>query len=72
MSMYAVDRIEDGFAVVEFEGSFLKMDLDKLPDNIREGSILRKDDGGKFFIDETETKNRKSLLAQKQNALFND
>lgn len=71
MSRYSVDRIEGGFAVIEYDGSFLSVSLDELPENISEGVILTKNSDGSFSIDESETKNRKALLSDKQNALFN-
>ena len=43
MKKFTVDRIEGELAVLECEnGSFVNMELDSLPKNIREGDIIRK------------------------------
>lgn len=71
MSRYSVDRIEGDFAVIESDGNFFSVSLDELPENVTEGIILTKNTDGSFLIDESETKKRKALLYDKQNALFN-
>ncbi len=63
---YIVDRIENGIAVLETEDGFIEIEIALLPDNVREGSVLRKDDD-RFFIDtdsEAERRNRLFMLQQ--------
>ena len=72
MTLY-VDRIEGGLAVCETQdGEFLTIPLDILPDGVREGSVLERDEAGSFLLNaETEEKRRSELL-KRQNELFDE
>lgn len=72
MNIYSVDRIEENIAVIEYEGKFIEIGLEELPENIKEGDILIKEENGSFSVDENETKRIKALLAEKQNSLFDE
>lgn len=67
---YTIDRIEAGFAVCESsEGNTVSMPLSDLPDNVREGDILRKTDDG-FKICADETAERRKKMTKLQNSIF--
>ena len=38
--MWAIDRIENGIAVIEFNGSTFDVPVSSLPDGIKEGMVL--------------------------------
>lgn len=64
---YIVDRIVNGIAVLETEGSFVEVEITLLPVDVKEGSVLRKENGC-FFVDsdsEAERRKRLFLLQQK-------
>lgn len=66
---YIVDRIEKDLAVCEESdsGNMIQIQLEKLPENIKEGDALIKKDN-EFFIDEelTEKLRRKAIMRMKQ------
>lgn len=70
MNKYSIDRIEDGFAVVEYDGNFFEVVIDNLPDGAKEGDILFKNEDGRFEIDKVKTAEEKARLNKKQNDLF--
>lgn len=72
MEKYSVDRIEGGFAVVECNGEFVEIALSQLPQEVKEGCILIKDENGAYFIDKDETENTKRALFELQNSLFDE
>ena len=72
MEKYSVDRIEGGFAVVECNGEFDEIALSQLPQEVKEGCILIKDENGAYFIDKDETENTKRALFELQNSLFDE
>ncbi len=72
MEKYSVDRIEDGFAVLESNGKTLQVSLDKLPKNVKEGCILAINENKAYFIDEAETEKKREVLNKLQNSLFDE
>lgn len=62
LKTYSVDRFEGRYVILEDEnGKIYDVLREELPEDIREGDILR-DNGGYFFVDEEETaKQRKKL-----------
>lgn len=70
MSKYSVDRIEEKNAVIEHNGKFFEIELDELPENIKEGDVIVKDDNGNFIIDNSQTKKIQKELFAKQKSLF--
>lgn len=52
--MYIVDRIEEGIVVLEYETNIFEININNLPDGIKEGDILIKQ-SDKFKILKKET-----------------
>lgn len=68
----SVDRIENGFAVCEKEDlSTVLIELSKLPNGTKEGSVLLFENG-EYSIDLGEEKRRKRHILELQNSLFED
>lgn len=68
---YSIDRIEENIAVCEGDdGNVLKLKLDELPENIREGEIIVRTENG-YTIDSDETSARRKKMAEMQKKLFN-
>ena len=65
-----IDRIEGDCAVVEHGGEMIDIPLLKLPDGVREGTVLTVTENG-YEADEEAEAERRKLLFSKQNALFN-
>ena len=71
MMKYSVERIEENVALCEDDlGKTVKLRLDELPENIREGDIIEKTENG-FIIDSDETQLRRKKMAEMQKKLFN-
>ena len=71
MMKYSVERIEENVALCEDDlGKTVKLRLDELPENIREGDIREKTENG-FIIDADETQLRRKKMAEMQKKLFN-
>lgn len=70
MKRYIIDRIEEGFAVVECDGEMLNIKLDILPKGVKSGDILL-NTGGDFVIDNEETQERRQKIIKLQQELFN-
>ena len=67
---YSVDRIEENIAICEDDdGNVLKLKLDELPREIREGDIIEKRENG-FVIDADETQLRRKKMAELQRNIF--
>jgi len=67
---YTVDRIDVEFAVLEndnMDTSYVK--LERLPDNIKEGDIL-KFENNIYIIDKERTKQTKKELQERLNRMF--
>lgn len=68
----SVDRIENGFAVCEKEDlSTVLVELSKLPNGTKEGSVLRFEKG-EYSIDLKEEERRKAHILKLQNSLFDE
>lgn len=65
-----VDRIEDGFAVMELEdGSYCDIPLEELPEGTHEGSVLVKTELG-WELDPEEERRRREKAAELTRRLF--
>lgn len=68
---YSVERIEENVALCEDDlGKTVKLRLDELPENIREGDIIVRTENG-YTIDSDETSVRRKKMAEMQKKLFN-
>ena len=68
---YSVSRIEEGIAVLEFpDGKFHEVDISLLPDGVKEGNILIKNQNNDFIFDFEEEKRKKDRLLELQNKIF--
>lgn len=68
---YSVERIEENVALCEDDlGKTVKLRLDELPENIREGDIIVRTENG-YTIDTDETSVRRKKMAEMQKKLFN-
>ena len=68
---YSVERIEENVALCEYDlGKTVKLRLDELPENIREGDIIVRTENG-YTIDSDETSVRRKKMAEMQKKLFN-
>lgn len=63
--MIVIDRIENDIVVVEINGSFVNIPKSVFNEEINEGDVLV------LSVDKQETKNRKEMLGDKLNSLFN-
>ena len=75
MARYAVDRLEERFAVLEIEeDGVCRMEdvpLDRLPSEVKEGDILCRDgDTGEWCIDREATAAARKALFPLQQSLF--
>lgn len=65
-----VDRIEGNIAVIEQEdGSFIEIPLHRLPEGVREGSVLTQTECG-FSMDAAAERARRELLSERTAKLF--
>ena len=68
---YSVERIEENDALCEDDlGKTVKLRLEELPENIREGDIIVRTENG-YTIDSDETSVRRKKMAEMQKKLFN-
>lgn len=68
---YSVSRIEEGIAVLEFpDGTFREVDISLLPDGVKEGNILIKNQNNDFIFDFEEERRKKDRLLELQNKIF--
>ncbi len=67
--MIIVDRIEEDIAVVYFGNEKLNIPISELPEDIHEGSVLKKTPDGLITDPEAEHERRRQLAA-KANKLF--
>ncbi|GLB32998.1 hypothetical protein LAD12857_49210 [Lacrimispora amygdalina] len=67
---YIIDRIEQDVVICEEEsGSKIKLSLQEIPKDAREGDVLLNTNGA-FRIDEEETKRRRQKMREKLNRLI--
>ena len=72
MKLY-VDRLEGELVVCETEtGERLTLALSDLPDGVREGSVLRRDETGSFVLDAKAEEKRRRELFDRQEDLFDE
>lgn len=72
MEYLSVDRIENDTAVCERDDmSVVELALSSLPQGIKEGSVL-KVENGIYSLDENEEKRRRKRILELQNMLFSD
>ncbi len=64
-----IDRIENGIAVIERDGSFFEVSLSELPEGAREGSVLVETQDG-YALDTDAEKQRRMAAAQRRMRLF--
>ena len=69
--MIIVDRIEEGTAVVFFDDERREIPLGRLPDGVREGSVLRETESGLVLDTEAENERRRKL-AERTRRLFGE
>ena len=70
--MYIVDRVEEEFAVVELPGGAREnIPLRLLPEGVREGDALQRDDDtGVYVIDHLRTRTRREAARARFDKLF--
>lgn len=67
---YTIDRISGNMAVCEDEnGDLVKLMATELPCGVKEGDILKKQDGV-WYKDETESSERRQAMKEKLNRLI--
>lgn len=57
-----IDRIEDGFAVVELDGGVCSIPLSDAPAGVREGQVVKVEDGRIVSVDEEATARRAAAM----------
>lgn len=64
---WIIDRLENGFAVVELENKeIINIPKSALPEGVREGDVIC------VFVDSRETQDRKEKIDGLMNSLFKD
>lgn len=67
---YTIDRINGNMAVCEDEnGDLVKLMVSELPSGVKEGDILKQQDGV-WYKDETESSERRQAMKEKLNRLI--
>ena len=67
-----IDRIEGGFAVCENENQqMINISLADLPEGVREGNVLKYDDGV-YFVDKDAEAERRARMIALRNSIFNE
>ena len=69
--IYTVDRIEEKYAICENQASkeVVKVEIEKLPKGIKEGSVIRKVKED-YLLDKEKEKNRENSIKQKMDKLW--
>ena len=67
INMYIVDRIEDNFVILEYDGKIIEVEKCKLPD-VKENDILYLQNGC-YVIDIEKTENSKENIRSRFNRL---
>lgn len=65
-----IDRIENGYAVIENEGIMLDIPISQLPDGVKEGDVLTFENGIYFRDELAAAEHREKISARLEN-LFN-
>lgn len=68
---YTVDRISDGYAVLESDNVRLTVDSSKLPEDVSEGDIIEERPEG-YMILKNETEERRKLILKKLGRLIGE
>lgn len=72
MKKFKVDRIEDGFAVLECEdGEFREIPLSSLPKNISEGDVINFAQNS-CFLNQEETRRRREFIKELMKKAFEE
>lgn len=67
---YIIDRLEEGLAICETElRKRISVPVSHLPKEVKEGDVLREEDG-RFFLDSEETDKRRREMKKKLMDLF--
>ena len=67
---YIIDRLEEGLAICETEArERITVPVSHLPENVKEGDVLREEEG-RFFLDSEETDKRRREMKKKLMDLF--
>ena len=72
-SIWVVDRFEENYAICENRRTKekIEIEIEKLPQNIREGSVLKFKDN-KYELDLEEEKNIEKQIEEKMKNIWND
>lgn len=66
-----VDRIEAGFAVCEnIDRTYTNVSLYLLPEDVKEGDVITKDENGDYIIDADKTAERRQRIKKLLNSLW--
>ncbi len=72
MEYLSVDRIENMIAICEREDmSLIEIPLAALPNNVKEGSVLKLENGA-YSLDTNEEMHRKKYILELQNIVLSD
>ncbi|WP_314724952.1 DUF3006 domain-containing protein [Enterocloster bolteae] len=67
---YIIDRLEEGLAICETElRKRISVPVSHLPKEVKEGDVLREEEG-RFFLDSEETNKRRREMKKKLMDLF--
>ena len=67
---YIIDRLEEGLAICETElRKCISVPVSHLPKEVKEGDVLREEEG-RFFLDSEETDKRRREVKKKLMDLF--
>ncbi len=73
MKYFSIDRFEGNFAIcVDEDEKIKKIEIKKLPKNIKEGDIVKVLKDGTFKIDKEKTKQEREDIFNLQEDLFSD
>ena len=66
-----VDRIEAGFAVCEnIDRTYTNVPLYLLPEDVKEGDVITKDENGNYIFDADKTAERRQRIKKLLNSLW--
>ena len=67
--MIVIERFEGDFAIVENDGAMQNIERGRLPQNAKEGDVIKQVGNG-FEIDSDETEKRRKKIIGLQNSLW--